>query len=673
MRVTLLLLVIGLLISLHGLGQKAPIKFGEVSIEELQLIKYDKDTAASAVVLCDYGQSKMVYNQQKGFAISFQRILRVKILNKNGYSYADQSIRLYSVNSAEERLGSLKAVTYNLENNKIVESKMKNDAVFKEKADENNTYVKFTLPNIREGSVFEVSYDVTSEFLYNFQDWDFQTTIPTVLSEYRVYIPEYFHYEKYMQGYVPVDEQEESQKRATVNITYRDQSNEEFRTGARSMSQTETVDYTEYFYRWATRNVPAFKEEPFMNNYRDYIARLNFELAYTQFPNSPRKDYIGTWEKVNKEFLESESFEGYVNGAGVLKKTVETTATSQDQLENAARLYQYVKDNVEWNGNYRMFASDNPKAVLENKKGNAAEINLLLVNLFRKAGLESYPVLISTRNHGFIRKSYPLVSQFNYVICALIRDGKYVLLDATDRSLPMMILPERCLNNEGLMISEKGPSWVNINPTFKSRTVTSYTLSADADGALKGPVTFVREGFDAQRSRKSYTAKGEKEYVTSVASDRHWEIEKSTFENMTNLSLNPKEVHEATLSEYAQVAGPTIYLNPLIEGRMEENPFKSESRVYPVDFGSPFERICTGKISIPSGYVVEELPATKGFNLPGGGRYSYNIMVNGDIIQFTSQFVISKPLFSQEEYHSLKEFYNQVVSKQSEQIVLKKK
>ena len=63
MRVKLLLLVIGLLISLHGLGQKAPIKFGEVSIEELQLIKYDKDTAASAVVLCDYGQSKMVYNQ----------------------------------------------------------------------------------------------------------------------------------------------------------------------------------------------------------------------------------------------------------------------------------------------------------------------------------------------------------------------------------------------------------------------------------------------------------------------------------------------------------------------------------------------------------------------------------------------------------------------------------
>ena len=64
--------------------------------------------------------------------------------------------------------------------------------------------MKFTLPNARQGSIVEVSYRVVSDFLFNFQDWEFQHSIPTRWSEYRAVIPEYFYYERYTQGYVPL-------------------------------------------------------------------------------------------------------------------------------------------------------------------------------------------------------------------------------------------------------------------------------------------------------------------------------------------------------------------------------------------------------------------------------------------------------------------------------------
>ena len=44
---------------------------------------------------------------------------------------------------------------------------------------------KVTMPNVKVGSVIEITYKVRSDFIFNFQDWEFQSTIPTVWSEYQ--------------------------------------------------------------------------------------------------------------------------------------------------------------------------------------------------------------------------------------------------------------------------------------------------------------------------------------------------------------------------------------------------------------------------------------------------------------------------------------------------------
>lgn len=135
-----------------------------------------------------------------------------------------------------------------------------------------------------------------------------------------------------------------------------------------------------------------------------------------------------------------------------------------------------------------------------------------------------------------------------------------------------------------------------------------------------------------------------------------------------------KEVYQVKMSEHIQSAGTTMYVNPLFAYRLESNPFQSETRAYPVDYGSPEDQLFMLKLTIPNGWTAEELPQPKVLVLPANGaRYTYSISQNGNVISVMSQLSINKPLWSFEEYKPLRDFYIQVVAKQAEQIVLKKK
>lgn len=96
--------------------------------------------------------------------------------------------------------------------------------------------------------------------------------------------------------------------------------------------------------------------------------------------------------------------------------------------------------------------------------------------------------------------------------------------------------------------------------------------------------------------------------------------------------------------------------------------------MYPVDYGSLKERIYMCKIAIPEGYVIDEMPPNKVISLPGGAaKYTYSVTQVGNKISILSNFQINRNIFIQTDYPNLREFYNQVVAKQAEQIVLKKK
>jgi len=152
------------------------------------------------------------------------------------------------------------------------------------------------------------------------------------------------------------------------------------------------------------------------------------------------------------------------------------------------------------------------------------------------------------------------------------------------------------------------------------------------------------------------------------------EVTKSEFQNAKEISKTFTESHEVVVSDYVMAVADVLYLNPFIVFREEANPFKLEKRLYPVDFDTQVEKMYLGKYTIPEGFQVDELPKSRVLVMPDkSAKYSYSVTQFGNTINISSNLQINKTLFTQEEYPGLREFYNQVIAKQAEQIVLKKK
>jgi hypothetical protein len=268
----------------------------------------------------------------------------------------------------------------------------------------------------------------------------------------------------------------------------------------------------------------------------------------------------------------------------------------------------------------------------------------------------------------------PISTQFNYVVCLAQVDGKAILLDATDKFLPIGMLPERCLNGRGFMISSQGFQWINLQPTIKTRTIVDADLSFAESGEFKCALKINKNGYNAADARESYLTNGEKDYVGAFSKGRAWTIAKSEFQNVKESQLPFVENYDVFIDEHATEAAGTIYMNPFVMNNISENPFKQEKRIYPVDFGHPFDQIYIAKITVPAGYVVDEIPKNKALLLPNSAaRYLYNVSQVGNVLSITSNLSINKELFTQEEYPHLREFYSQIIAKQAEQIVFKKK
>lgn len=635
--------VLLLLITSLAFAQKPPIKFGDISMEDLQMTVYAPDSTAAAVILADYGEARISPFQGK---LIFERHTRIKILKPAGTSWADVSVDLFHDGSSRETISGLKAITYNLENGKIVETKMSNDAVFEEKFNKYVNIKKFSLANVKPGSVIEYTYKVNSDFVANYPNWKFQYTIPCAYSEYRAYIPSFFIFERYMQGYL-------TPKYAVKNI--------------------QQSGYSDNMHQWIMINAPAYVAEPFMTSDEDYISRMNFALAYTEYPGQPRKEIMGTWEKLVGSYMGSDAFGKAITGSNFLKKTVEELiagkTTPEEKIET---IYNYVKTNVEWDGTKDILA-DNLKDILEKKKGTSGDINVLLASMLEKAGFKVEPILLSTRDHGFIRRAYPMQRQLNYVVINVNLGDNQIFLDATEKNLPMNVLPERCLNGEGILIQEKIFKWINLESKYKSRTAVTAKMKLNSDGEFEGNVVISKNGYDALLTRDSFTKKNETEYVNDLATKHGWEIQTHKFEGMKELDKTVQENFDVALVNSADVVGDNIYFTPLLNFPMKESPFKLETRTYPVDFGSPFERTYVMTIEVPEGYEVDEIPQSKAMTLPnGGGRFLYNAALNGNVINITSVWNLNKSIFLVDEYPLLREFYAQTIAKQNEQVVLRK-
>ena len=202
-----------------------------------------------------------------------------------------------------------------------------------------------------------------------------------------------------------------------------------------------------------------------------------------------------------------------------------------------------------------------------------------------------------------------------------------------------------------------------------------YNLKVSDDKSLTGKILIQHSDYSAGDFRESYSKyNSQDEFLDAYIKDKPGlTVTKMDIENIDNTYLPVTESYEVTMNNMTDNGGNDLILMPLLYEQMRENPFKMEERKCPVDFGYKTDNTVIVTINLPNGYKVTTLPASVNLRLEGGAAsYLFQAVQSDTIIKLTSKFSIGKSLFLPDEYSKLREFFNQVVLKQSEPVILKK-
>ncbi len=624
---------------------------GKVTIEELQEKQYPLDTTAAAAIIFKKGEVTFRYDDVDGFVKRTTVEVKIKIYKKEGYSWANQGVEFYTVPQSRDKLSFHNVATYNLVNGKVEKTKMKSDGEFTEQVNKYWGRKKVTLPNVKEGSILEYEYIIESPRIGEFGDWKFQYDIPVAYSEFKTVVPEYFDYK--------------AMHRGSSNFK---------KTTSSSLNAVDKVQYTDIITKYVAENLPAMRDESFVNNIDNYRLSVSHELASLQYPRQLRKYFSTDWESLVKTIYDNSDFGLEVNKTGYFEDDLNAVLKgAKTGDEKIAAILAFVKTKVKWNNYHGYNCIDGVRTAYKKGSGNVAEINLMLTAMLRHAGFDANPILLSTRSNGIA--IFPSHSAFNYVIAGVNLSTGFVMLDATEKySLPN-ILPMRDLNWIGRLIRKDGTSMeVDLMPTMHAKEVVNMQFSIEPTGKITGMLRKQLTNHEALNYRVNYLVLNEESYLDQIeSSNNNIEVDKYARQNATDLSLPIIETYEFTDTKSLEVINDKIYVSPLLFLALGENPFKQSERAYPIDFSYPNQTKYNITIDIPAGYVVETLPEMSSIATGEGmGSFKYVIGQSNDKIQVSMSLDLNSPIISPNYYDVIKYFFQTFVDKQNEKIVFRK-
>jgi hypothetical protein len=623
---------------------------GKVSLSELKEKHHAIDSSASAAYIFKTGTSKFILNGVGVWSVITDVSIKIKIYKKEGLKYANYEVPYYVGGNLNEGVVFSKACTYNLEGNEIVKTKLDSDGEFKEQTNKKWRTRKITLPAVKVGSVIEFSYKHISTYFTKIEDWEFQSDIPVDYVEYFIYIPEYLRYRTIITGsdYVAVE---------------------------RDVKIISTGNFGEVKYGFKSKNVPAVKVENYVFDIENSKSVLKNEIATISYPKRPVQNYSLDWEGVANSILDDDDFGGQLNQTKFLEDDLEQLKNMPISYEKKTdSILAFFQNKISWNGEYGYLTNKGVKKAYLEKSGNAAEININLINGLNYLGIKAYPVLVSTRGNGIV--AYPSRYGFNYLVVAAFVDGNYILLDAADKLTSKNLLPLKALSWKGRLIKNKTETaeifLENVNKSNKN--ITGQFI-INENGKLEGKIRNQLFDYFAYDYRKRGYLKNDQFSIESIERDfPSLKINEYVVQNKNELNKPLIETYTLNHNNITEIIGSRIYFSPMLMFQTTENPFKSSERFYPIDFNFPLKESYSLLIDIPDGFEIESLPESVNISSENDFlAFKMTVLKKEKLIHVIASFEINTAFVPAKSHESLKDFYKEMIKKQSEKIVLKKK
>lgn len=631
-------------------------EFGKPTETEYQLQIFESEPDAAGVILYESGNYYAIPIFKRTTVKLVKEIhIKIKVFDAKKFDYATVEIPYYEATGFYgEEIKDYKAVTHN----GTVQNFVPESSFYKTSKSGVGSVLKFTFPNVQNGSILEYSYTIVSPYFYYLNGWEFQHELPTLYSQFKTDLPPHYRYNRVLYG---------TKKLAVEKALVRENA---FRLPSNSGNVDTELDI------YTMIDVPSFKEESYMLSKKNYVSRIVYEpLAFKAFYGYDQV-FTRDWKDVDYRFKNDDDFGEQLNKKNYFKKQLpDAISKIEDELERAKAVYSFVQDRYTWNGRYFNYEIK-VKDAFDEKLGSVSAINLSLINALEAAGLNAKSMILSTRQNGLPTELYPVLSNFNYVLAVLMINNEKILLDATDKQAPFGVIPFRALNVQGrVMDFDKGSYWMPIEPFKQNIHYANAQITATDDGSFSGKVNQASYGYIGLKKRNSIADESLEEYIKNQVNDKAGiEVENYQIEDLSDIEKPFKENYEISIAP--EIVGDKVILYPFFNKTyLNENPFKMKERSYPMDFGFPFSNTYLISIDLGNVYEVEQLPKNRSIKLQGeDGECSVIYAAEDNKINIRFNMKLAAYHFPPDAYQSLKEYFGTIMNiLKEESIILKKR
>lgn len=603
-------IMVSLLLGTTGaMALQKNIKMGKPTSEELALTTFEEDPDAEAICLY-HGTDVQFRISDEGIKADYYYKVRIKVLKPEGTNWGNTEIlyRKSSKSPVRESVVGIKGAAYNLEDGKVVKSKLNGDLKNDEMVNNYLRCCKFSIPNVKVGTVLEYEYKIESDFFYQIRDWYAQKSIPVVYTDFVITIPEFLQFGKLQTGAYTIHH-----KFTDTNYAYQD------RVGRAILNAVQE----EY---WA-ENMPKMVKEDYIHNIDDYKSRVIYDLKQICFRGRPATHYNNSWHDVDKMLLEDEDYgelckmKNPMPEFGVFLKTSDLDIKKIEKnngdiiildLSNSPTVKDKVnimrnvlRKKLKWNGSYGIYGKSVRQLVKE-PTANSAALNFALMAFLRDAGIESVPVVLSRRSNGRLNTTHANISALNAMVLQVQDGDNFFYVDAANEEYPVSVLPAELLVENARVISHDRFQWVDISKCCKANLMHFVDATLQEDGTLSGMLMRRQRGLLAGIGRKGYVNKKDSlTYVENMAARLECDI---TDYRVGDMSINTDAFCDSIFfSKQVDSDGESIYINPYLFTELK-SPFKSDTRDLPIECDCMENEKHTIKIRIPEGYAAEETP-----------------------------------------------------------------
>jgi Transglutaminase-like superfamily len=401
-------------------------------------------------------------------------------------------------------------------------------------------------------------------------------------------------------------------------------------------------------------------------------------VAPSDFEAQGYSGNMSTWENYGKFIYQLKK--GRDALPDETKKQVHTlTDNLKDPKEKIKVLYDFLQKNTHYIsiqlglGGWQPFDAS---YVATKKYGDCKALSNYMVSLLKEAGIAGKYIEIRAENNA-----QPIVkdfseSQFNHVICCVPLQRDTVWLECTSENLPAGYLSGFTEDRWGLLVDENGGTLVHTPKYGYKENVEQRNIkgSINDEGNLKAGVETIYKAMqqdDLSSVLNSYSDDKAAEYLKKSIDLPTYDIKNLHFAQDKNLLPCISAKFDLAATNYAQVTGKRLFINPNILTKSNDRPTEDEERKYDVELHNEETDIDTVEIQIPPGYTVES--PFHDINIESKfGKFNASAKVTpGKIIYYRRQEYYSGR-FPPADYASLVNYYQQVYKADHSKIVLVK-